>query len=535
MRKIIIDQEKCVGCGDCALICPVSVYTYSPPPCQTACPINTDVLSYISSISQEKFDDALASIRQINPFPGITGHVCTQPCEKECLRGEIDEPVAIRALKRAATEYAQGSQHGKPVSMRGRGEKVAIAGSGPAGLIAAHDLAWLGYKVTIFESLPVAGGMLVVGIPEYRLPRKIIRAEIGQIEELGVQIRLNTKVGKDVTIDALFEQGYKAILLAVGAHESLKLEIPGEDQFDRVLDAVSFLRKVNLGNMDRIHGKAIVVGGGNSAIDSARSLLRLGCKEVNIIYRRTIKEMPAIESEVMEAEREGVKINYLVAPTRVLGKNGRVVGLQCIRTELGEPDNSGRAKPIPVKGSEFSMEADILISAIGQKPAPLFQQGSNLAVSTGDLIVVDSETLATNLPGVFAAGDAVTGPASVIGALAAGRRAAVSVSEYLGGKGLKQNRGKMMKAKAVSEDEIWWGTVPKSGRQKIRQVSIAERCVNFGEVELGLTGASAIGEARRCLGCGIFVHMDVRSCLGETCKLCADTCWKYAISIETKG
>jgi len=535
MRKIIIDQEKCVGCADCALTCPVSIYTFSPPPCQTACPINTDVFGYVSLIEQGKFDDALASIRQINPFPGITGRVCTHPCEKECLRGKIDEPVAICALKRAATQYGQVFKQGKPSTTEGRGERVAIVGSGPAGLMAAHTLAWLGYIVTIFESLPVAGGMLVVGIPEYRLPRKIVEAEIGQIEELGVQFRLNTKIGKDITLNDLFKQGYRAILLATGAHKSLKLEIPGEDQFEGVLDAVSLLQEINLGRTKKVAGRAIIVGGGNAAVDAARSLLRLGCTEVNVVYRRTRKEMPAIESEVIEAECEGVKINYLVAPTAVLGKDGKVTGLQCIHTELGEPDASGRARAVPIKGSEFSMEAELIISAIGQKPDLLFQQGSNLAVSTEGLVSADLETMATKLPRIFAAGDVVSGPASVIDALAAGRRAAVSIHRYLEGEDLRRADKEKTKARVVGESEKWWMGTPKSRRQRMRRLSMKECHLNFGEVELGLTQSSAVEEARRCLGCAIFAYIDSASCLGETCKLCANTCWKYAISIETKG
>ncbi|MFZ1990767.1 MAG: FAD-dependent oxidoreductase [Alphaproteobacteria bacterium] len=520
-----VDPANCVGCGDCVVICPVSVFTILPPPCQTACPINSDVRNYICLIQQQRFDEALASILQVNPFPGITGRVCTRLCEKECRRGQIDEPIAIKALERFAAKHRKDYEKPQASHIEDRGESVAIVGSGPAGLIAAWDLTRMGHHVTIFESLPVAGGMLHVGIPEYRLPREIIKAEIHQIEQLGVEIRLNTTIGKDIKLDSLFEQGYRAVLLATGAHNSLKLEIPGENRFEGVIDAIWFLQKVNLGQKKKMGGKAIIVGGGHAAIDSARTLLRIDCKEVDIIYRRTIKEMPAIESELIEAEREGVRIHYLVSPTKVIGKNGRVVGLECIRIELGEPDDSGRRKPMPIAGSEFFMETDLVIPAIGQKPDLSFlSENDHISISEQGLIRVDTDTLYTNKDGVFAAGDNVTGPATVIDALAAGRRAAVSINSYIRCEDLKEEHKEKAGARMERYSEIWWKEMPKSELRKIPVISIKEHSFSFKEVELGLTQSLALEEARRCLKCDLFAHMDLESCCRESCRICEYAC-----------
>jgi NADPH-dependent glutamate synthase beta subunit-like oxidoreductase len=531
MTRIVIDPEACVGCGDCSLICPVSVFRVLPPPCQSACPLDSDVHTYISLIAQERFDEALASIELVNPFPGIVGRVCTNPCEKQCRRGGIDEPIAIRALKRFAVEFGGNLNRGELPLPSVKKKKVAIVGSGPAGLMAGHDLAKLGYQVTIFESLPVAGGMLSVGIPEYRLPREIIKAEIAQIENIGVEIKLNTTIGKDRTLMMLLEQGYTAILIATGAHGSLGLDIPRENVYNGTEYAISFLREVNLGRKRNFGGRAIVVGGGNAAMDSSRMLLRLGCDEVDVIYRRTKQEMPVFESEVIEAEREGVKIHYLVAPVRVVGKDGKVVGIECIRTKPGNSDASGRAIPVPVSGSEFSMDCNYIILAMGQKPDLLFRHGcSDLAIS-GDFVKVDPETMATNLPGIFAAGDVVNKPGTVIDALLAGRKAAVSIDRYLRKDNLRQEGEKEAKARIMEQERIWWREIPKRELGKEVEVPVRKRFSNFNEVTVGLTKLSAVREANRCLGCAIFAHMDEESCCGESCRACQYSCWKGAITV----
>jgi len=534
MTRIVIDPEACVGCGDCNLICPVSVFTVLPPPCQSVCPLNTDVHTYVSLIAQEKFDEALASIEQVHPFPGIVGRVCTNPCEERCRRSDIDEPIAIRALKRSAVEFGGNLNRGELPLPLARKKEVAIIGSGPAGLMAAYDLAKLGYQVTMFESLPVAGGMLSVGIPEYRLPREIIKAEIAQIENLGVEIKFNTTIGREKTLMMLIEQGYKAILIATGAHGSLRLNIPGENVYNGVEHAISFLREVNLGGKRNFAGKAIVVGGGNAAIDSARMLLRLGCDEVNVIYRRTRQEMPAIGSEVIEAEQEGVKIHYLVAPVRVLGQDGKVVGVECIRTKPGNPDTNGQPTPMPVVGSEFYIDGNLVILSIGQKPDLLFRHGCNDLAVSGDFVKVDPDTMATNLPGVFAAGDVANKPGTVIDALLAGRKAAVSIGRYLRKGDLKQEGEKEAKAGIMEQERRWWREIPKRERGKEIEAPVEKRASNFNEVKAGLTKLSAVKEANRCLGCAIFAHIDVESCCGESCRACQYGCWKGAITVTEK-
>lgn len=517
MSTVVIDTNLCVGCRDCTQICPVAVYTAVPAPCQTACPLNTDITGVLSLIKQERFDDALDLLREVNAMPGVTGRVCPHPCESDCRRGELDEALAIQLLERAAA--AHGSSQGRRAPVRG--EKVAIVGSGPAGLSAAYHLARRGYPVTIFEALAVAGGMLAAGIPEYRLSRDIVEGEITRIKDLGVDIRLNTSIKGT---GELLKQGYQAILLATGAHQSQKLDIPGEGEFDGVEDALSFLQRINLGKKSAVSGRAIVVGGGNAAIDAARVLLRLGAREVNVVYRRSRQEMPAIESEVAAAEREGVKIHYLVAPSRVLGKNGAVTGLECVRTELGKPDASGRRRPLPVRGSEFVMSTDLIVSAIGEKP-DLSSWGSKLAGAEG-FAAVDPSTMATRVTGVFAAGDVATGPGTVVAALAAGRRAADSIDSYLRGSSME------VATKQVSGDDektSWWKNIRPAKRRIPKRV--AKDKLDFKQIERGLTRSQAIKEAQRCLGCAIFAHLDTKSCCGDSCRTCEYHCWKGAISV----
>lgn len=530
MAKILIDSEKCVFCGDCALICPVSVYNTQPPPCQIACPINTDVQGYLSLIAQGELTEAYEVVREVNPLPITCGRVCTRPCESKCNRAEIDEPIAICSLKRFVTDYER--EHKKPASAkRTKDEKVAIIGAGPAGLAAAHDLAKLGYGVTAFEALPAAGGMLYWGIPEYRLPKTILQTEIDDIKALGIDIKTNTPIGEELTIEDLWKQGYQAILLAVGAQKGLKLGIPGEDEFEGTIDCVKFLRDVNLGKRDKPGDKVIVIGGGNAAIDSARSMLRLGAKEVSIIYRRARGEMPAIASEVDEAEHEGVRIHYLVAPSRVLGERGKVIGLECIHTKPGELDASGRRQPIPIEGSEFRMEADVIISAIGQQPDIAFLSGnSGVETSKENNLVVNPDTMATSRAGIFAAGDAAAVSATVIDAIASGKRAALSIDQYLKGVVFKEESLPRPVPRALEKDKIW-GEIPKRSRQSPARLPLNERISSFKEVDFSFTKNSAVEEARRCLGCGVFSSTDVDSCCGLTCRICADSCWQSAIKV----
>lgn len=532
-----VDLEKCKACGDCAEACPVqfpndyeqglsprsAIYhpfdqatpaTYGIdkrgiPPCRATCPLHVNAQGYIALISLGKFKEALELVRERTPFPGITGRICHHPCESKCERREVDEPIAIDLLKRFVADQERQEASGKG---QGKGEKeqevepppprperVAIVGSGPAGLLCAYDLAKLGYQVTIFEALPVAGGMLAVGIPEYRLPRDVLREEIEVLRELGVDIRLNTPIGEAIELDHL-RADYRAVFIAVGCHISRRLEVSGED-LEGVIGAVEFLRKVNLGEKVEVGEKVAVIGGGNAAIDAARTVLRLGAKEVTIVYRRSRVEMPANEEEITEAENEGIKIHYLANPTQMVGKDGKLVQMECIRMELGEPDESGRRRPVPIEGSEFTIDVDMMIPAISQSPDLSFlKENHDLKLTRWNTFHIDPLTSETNLTGVFAGGDAVTGPNTYIDAMAAGRKAAVSIDRYLNGEDLRSGREEEGPQESAVEVEI--EGVELKPRVHPVTLPVTDRLADFKEVCLGLKEANVIEEAKRCLSCG---------------------------------
>ena len=381
-------------------------------PCQHSCFIGgSGIPSYIGLIAQEKFDKAVKILYSENPLPIICGRVCHHPCESKCRRGKIDKPIAIREIKRFLTDYAmENKMDGMPAAGTEKEGKVAIIGSGPAGLTCAYYLALEGYKVTIFEKLPVAGGMLAVAIPEYRLPKALLKYEINNILSLGIQLKLNTEVGKDISFSDIKKE-FKAIFIAAGAHKGLKLGIPGED-LPGVIDAVELLRDINLGIKINIGQKAAVIGGGNAAIDAVRTLNRLGVK-AELLYRRTKNEMPAWQEEIDEAIKEGINIQYLVAPVRAIAENGRIKKLECIRMELGGIDKSGRGRPVPKEGSEFIIEIDTLVPAISQEPDIDFVtsgNGDGIKLSKWKTIEVNDETYYTGSDGIFAGGDVVLGP-----------------------------------------------------------------------------------------------------------------------------
>jgi NADH-quinone oxidoreductase subunit F len=461
-------------------------------PCSHTCPAGIDVPRYIRFISEGKYDQALAVIREKIPFPSICGHVCPHPCETKCRRGQVDEAIAIRALKRFAAEKGNGLWKAKAKMAAATDKRVAIIGAGPTGLTAAYYLAKRGHAVTVLETLPEPGGMMRYGIPEYRLPREVLTEEIGEIKSVGVDIRTNITVS---SVDELFEHGYHAIFLAIGSHQGAKLRIEGEDT-PEVVEGVSFLRELGLGNKVRIGDRIAIIGGGNVAIDASRSALRLGAKEATIVYRRTRDEMPASVEEIEEALLEGVKIEFLAAPIRIESRNG-TVELTCIRMELGAVDESGRRRPVPIEGNEFSLSFDTVIAAIGQVPEAPEKFG--LPLERGNTIQVDDDTLATTREGVFAGGDAVTGPATVIEAIAAGRRAAVSIDKYLGGSGI-------IDEELASPEEIGTLTEVEEGekyRISIPTLTLSKRLPSFAEVELGLGEEMAIEEAKRCLRCDL--------------------------------
>jgi NADH-quinone oxidoreductase subunit F len=468
--------------------------------CQHACPAELDVPRYVRLIAGGRFLEAVELIRERVPLAAVCGYVCPHPCEFKCRRGELDIPIGIRILKRFAAD--QVLQEGTPPFVRkdkpvlGR---VAIIGSGPAGLSAAFFLARTGYQVTVFEVEPVAGGVLATGIPPYRLPRDVLEAEIEVIKSQGVEIRANTAVGRDLTLDDLFDQGYKAIFAGIGAQRSYQMAIQGEDK-EGVVSGLSFLWEESLGREMPLGRRVAVIGGGNVAIDSARTALRMGAEEVTILYRRTRQEMPASDEEIEQAEAEGVRFQFLVAPTRIVG-DGRVSGIECQRMELGEYDRSGRRRPVPMQDSEFILEVDNVISAVGQAPdcSALTGNGDLQVASQGNL-VADVVTLATSRKGVFAGGDVVTGPATVIEAIAAGRRAARAIDAYLEGPGLYDRSAEL----AELADSLDLGEIlDKDTRAVVPLRAAAERAQDFEAVELTLSREAAIEEAMRCLRCDL--------------------------------
>ncbi len=560
-KKARYVTDKCTSCGDCVKACPVKVpnpfeenqslrsviYKTFPqavpntyiiekedrPPCRETCPIGQEAAGYVALVAQGRFEDAARLIRKQNPLPVVCGRVCYHPCEKECNRQFVDEAIAIKNLKRFVTDWEMKNGGPKPPKIeKRRPEKIAIIGSGPSGLACAHDLALKGYQPDIYEKLPVAGGMLAVGIPEYRLPKNLLNNEIDYIKKMGVTIKTDTALGKDITLDGLFKKGYKAIYVATGAHKSLKMKIPGEEDYEGVYHGVDFLRNINLGKPQPVGERIAIIGGGNTAIDAARTALRCGAKEVIILYRRTRKEMPAEEYEIQAAEEEGVKIQYLIAPVEVLGKKGKITGLRCIKMQLGEPDSSGRRRPIPIEGSEHDLPFETVIIAVSQSPELDFiSSKKSFNVTKWSTLEVNPETLETNIKGVFAGGDVVLGPATVIAALSDGKRAAEAIDKHLNGDPLENFTSPRAK-KLSKRDENGrphsyaprFKDTPKKPRTRMKERDPETRRKDFEEFELGYTEEEATKEASRCLNCGICIE----------CHECERVCEAKAVNHDMK-
>jgi heterodisulfide reductase subunit A len=527
-----VKEGVCTGCGECANVCPVSrpgewdeglgnrkaVYRPFPQampitftidkkdraPCVMTCPAGVNVQGYVQLIGQGKYSEAVQLIMERLPLPGVLGRVCPHPCEAQCRRREVDEPLAIRDLKRFASD--QVNLEALPVpEIQDRPEKVAVIGSGPAGLTAAYYLRRKGYQIRIYEALPVLGGMLRVGIPDYRLPAEILDREIDYILRLGIEVKTGQVLGKDFTLSDLEMEGFKAVFLAMGAHRSIKANIQGEDQFQGVLDAVDFLREANLGKQAAPGQRVVVIGGGNVAVDAARVSKRLGSEEVHILYRRSREEMPAYLEEVEAALDEGIQIAYLTAPVRIQGDQGQVTGLECIKTELGEPDASGRRRPVPVEGSEFVLSCDAVVPAIGQRPdLDWLRKNTRIGFSRWDTIEVNPYTMQTDVPHIFAAGDAVTGPATVIEAVAAGHKAVEAIDRLLKGEDLTLYAEGRKAQPAPGND---WAALPRKPETQPRarpgHRKKEERLASFVEMDLGLSEEEARQEALRCLNCGV--------------------------------
>ncbi len=481
-------------------------------PCRAACPVGIDVPRYIRLIGDGKYDQAAAVIREKLPLPSVCARICHAPCEAKCRRGTLrDHPIAILALKRFAMDAAPAIKAGMSES-KVTDKRVAVIGSGPAGLTAAYYLRKMcGHAVTIFESSSEPGGMLRMGVPKYRLPREVLDREIGMIKELGVEIRLDTKIE---SLDKLLKNGYDAIFVAIGAHRPARMGIEGEN-LTGVVEALSFLRDVNLGKGPKVGKKVAVVGGGNAAVDAARASLRLGSKEVSILYRRSTAEMRAHRGNVEQAQREGVKIEYLVAPVGIKRADGLEV--KCARTRLGPPDPTGRPIPEPIQGSEFTLSVDTVIVATGQSPdvPPDFR----LSLGSGGALEVDDVTLSTNIQGVFAGGDAVSGPASFIEAVAAGRKAASWIDQYLGGFGIIDEvlapAEEMPVCSRTEEVLAMAGDSPQ--RPPMPLLTLEKALSDFSEAELGLSERTSIIESTRCLKCNE-IGLNCGACGFKTCR-----------------
>jgi NADPH-dependent glutamate synthase beta subunit-like oxidoreductase/coenzyme F420-reducing hydrogenase delta subunit/Pyruvate/2-oxoacid:ferredoxin oxidoreductase delta subunit len=501
---------------------PLPIRVVQPAPCTQACPAGINVKAYVSLIAEKRFAEALEVIRQRCPLPGICGRVCPHPCELVCERRAVDAPIAIRVLKRFVADYeTEVSDLALPSRETGREEKVAVVGSGPAGLTAAYDLVLAGYSVTVYESQGQPGGMLRHGITAYRLPREILDREIETLCRAGIEIRTGCRIGVDLGLEDLLDQGYDAALLAVGAQLGRHLGVEGEETCAGVQDALTFLRRVNDGDRTSPGDRVVVIGGGSTAVEAARSALRLGAESVDILYRRYREELLADPEEIAAAEAEGIAFRFLVTPSRVTTAGGRLRALECVRVGLGEPDASGRRRPIEIPGSQFTVEADRVLTAVGQEVdldflPPQFQP----RLLNRGLLSTDAITTMTPWHGIFAAGDAVSGPATVIDAIAQGHRAAEAIGEFL-------VRGRSLSAENLRDQKLpveyeLPDTSPIEAMRvepKLRQVSPGRE---FSEVEGRLSEPEVVAEARRCLRCG--------PC-GE-CRICAPSCRRRHVMIR---
>jgi len=539
-----VDPTKCTGCGACTTECPVTlpsefdqglgerkaiyrpfpqavpnIFTISRrgvAPCQAACPVHQDGQGYVTLIAQRRFDEALQVILRDNPLPSICGRVCTHPCTAACTRAGVDDPVNLPALKRFVTDNCPDYKLPQP-SVPDRPERIAIVGSGPAGLACAYQLRQQGYRPTIFEALPTAGGMLAVGIPSFRLPRRLLNAEVDRMRAIGIEILLDTAVGKSIAFDDL-RKSFSAVFLAIGAHVERKLAVPGEKLIG-VTGGVEFLRRVNLEKPVIPGRQVLVIGGGNSALDAARTALRCGATDVTIVYRRTRAEMPADPREIEDAQREGIKLMFLAAPKSFQADaNGRVSGLECLKMKLGKADSSGRPAPEPVPGSEFVLPCDAAIVTIGQFPdVGALGERLGLDITKWGTLTADPLTLETGLPGVFAGGDCVTGPDVVVNAKLAGRKAARSIDRWLNHEDLRI--GRELEGPYRTEYEVDTTGVLMQRQVHMQALDPATRGKTFAEVHVGYTAEEAVAEAKRCLACGICCD----------CHLCETACQANAI------
>ncbi len=507
-------------------------------PCIENCPAHVDAQGYIALISAGRYRDAIRLVKENNPLPLSIGRICVRDCEAACRRAIVDQPVGINYLKRYIADL-EGENKWIPTLKEKQKKKVAVIGGGPGGLTCAYYLTLEGYGVTIFEKLPELGGMLRYGIPEYRLPKKILDAEINWITGLGIQVKTGVEFGKQINIKSLRNEGFNAIFIGVGAHRASKMRVEGENDTDGVIPGIDFLRDVILNGVPEIKGKVAIVGGGNTAIDAARTALRCGVDEVKIIYRRSRNEMPAHDEEIEAAQQEGVEIHFLTLPKSIIRDGKKLKAIECLKMKLEDAGPGERPKPVPIPGSEFIMACDYLISAIGQQVESSSLTGEkDLKLESWGTVVVDQKTGETSIPGVFSGGDVVTGAYTAISAIAQGKQAAHSIDQYLKTGQTGRGKGKFLSFKHLLSEIPQWELehVTKSERVNMPEIPLAIRKKTFREVETGLTEEQSCRESERCLECGCSEYydctlrkladefdLDMSDYLGETRKYKVDT------------
>jgi NADPH-dependent glutamate synthase beta subunit-like oxidoreductase/ferredoxin len=526
--QAVVDYTKCSGCVTCTHVCPTMAYVpallrpirrHMAPPCNAGCPIGNDVEGFVQLIKQGMWRDAFELLRDTNPLPGVTGRVCDSPCEGVCNRGAFDEPVSIRALERALGDWA----HRNIVKMKAAPprykEKVAVIGSGPAGLSCAYQLKRKGFGVTVFEQHQEIGGILRFGIPSYRLPRDVLDCEVGRLRDMGIEFRVGRKWGENLTMDEI--ERYDAVFLALGFQRCRVLGVPGED-CPQVIRGVDFLAQVNSGRMPELGSSVLVIGGGNSAVDSARTVLRLHAKPT-LVYRRREEDMPAIASEIEELKNEGIEILTLVTPVRFLLGNGSLKEVECIRMELGDNQIDGRRWPVAVPGSEFRMAADAVIHCIGETgdldgyPLELKCEGERIEADPWGR---------TSMPNIFAGGDIATGAGTVAHAIGSGRRAARAIEDYLLGHTAEQSS----EERVVSADEMNLDYCDPIPRLVPPRIPVDRAVSGLWEIYQSANKDECLRETGRCLHCGAAPEFHQEDCRG--CSNCSSRCPSAAISLK---